>query len=169
MRASMGVTPPLAPLALLEGLIEGCYLQNWVLSRSEESQHPSLYFTGFPQDVSKHLGVFVCARQAAAAGVSGGSSSLGNLYGERGRFQRECVLRVGSHLSRPTPSPLVGRTAMQLAKACSDAALQIAVGEQVQGACVCCSHECAPCMHVCCDVRGVRSLRLFHRAAQIGK
>jgi len=107
-----------------------------------------------------NLGVFVCARQAAVAVVSGGSSSQGNLYSKHSWFQHECV---------PHFLHLLDHTVRQLVTDNSDSALQVIEDEQVEGAFVCCAHVCVPCAHVCCGVRSVRSLRLFHRVAQSGK
>jgi hypothetical protein len=107
-----------------------------------------------------NLGVFVCARQAAVAVVSGGSSSQGNLYSKHSWFQHECV---------PQFLHLLDHTVRQLVTDHSDSALQVIEDEQVEGAFVCCAHVCVPCAHVCCGVRSVRSLRPFHRVAQSGK
>ena len=54
----------------------------------------------------------------------------------------------GAQLSQPTPSPPVGRTAIRLAADQGYAALQVAAGKQVEGACVCHAHTCVPCVRV---------------------
>ena len=61
-----------------------------MISRSEESEHPdkSLIAQAFSRMSLSDLGVFVFARQTVVAGVSGSSSSLGNVYGKHDWYER---------------------------------------------------------------------------------
>jgi len=70
-----------------------CLVYNEVTSCSDENKHPDkrLISQAFPRMSPGDIKSFVCARQAAAAGVSGGSSSLHNLYSKHDWLQRERV------------------------------------------------------------------------------
>ena len=84
------------------------------------------------------LGVFVLAKQAAAADEAGDSSAV---KGNAVAAIRQAVCTGVRDLHAltgvlPAPSPPVGCTAVSLTEEHDDAALQVTEGEQAVGACL---------------------------------
>ena len=80
----------------------------------------------------------VFVKQAQAADVTGGGSKWQQQAGLQSSRPRDTdslrVVHVICVLSNPTPPPPVGGTTMQLTTDCADEAMQVASGEQVEGA-----------------------------------
>ena len=94
---------------------------------SDESNHPdkSLTSQAFLRMSPNDLGVFVFARQAAAAGVSGSSSNLGNVYGSAiGISASAC----GGRADLTSYALSFGQTAIHLMKDRSNAAPRMQFG-----------------------------------------
>ena len=139
-----------------------------MVSRSEESKHPgqSMNCQAFIRLSRSDLGVFVFARQAAAAGVADSSSSLGNMYDKRDWNQHKPV-RGGRAGLMFFSEPLVGGT--QCSWRHITATRRCKWQQAAEGECVCSAHASVPCVQVGCGACSVCALRLFHRAAQSGK
>ena len=93
------------------------------------------------------LGVFVSAKQAAAAGVAESNSGLCNIYDKREWYQHQRVRggRACRKSSALSPSGQYNNAADDRSRQCNSTR---AADEHMGGTCVCHAHACVPCEHL---------------------